>query len=81
MNSRAPTLTAQTAMPFLVRVQKRYLRGPACSVITGSGGILGSAGTVERTRAVEVGKYMGETQTLTVQRVYALSKSGTIDIY
>lgn len=43
--------------------------------------MLGSAGTVERTRAVEVGKYMGETQTLTVQRVYALSKSGTIDIY
>lgn len=67
MNVCPPTLTAQTVTPFLVRVQKRDLRGPGRSVITGSGGILGSAGTVERTRAAEVGKYIGVTQHSTAE--------------
>jgi len=45
-------------MPFLVRVQKKDLRGLDTRESTGSGGMLGSGGMVESCRAEDVGKYI-----------------------
>lgn len=52
------TRTAQTATPFLVREQNKDLRGLGHIESIGSGGILGRAGTVDKTLAAEVGKYI-----------------------
>ena len=61
------TLTRHTVMPFLVSVQKRDLRGLETRESTGSGGILGSGGTVQIRFADDVGKYI---------RVWAIVKAG-----
>jgi hypothetical protein len=61
---RLRTLTRQTVMPFLVSVQKRDLRGLEIRESTGSGGILGSGGTVQRRFADDVGKYIQTPESL-----------------
>lgn len=50
--------TRQMVRPLLVSVQKKALLGLGQTSMIGSGGKLGSGGTVHIRRAAEVGKYM-----------------------
>jgi hypothetical protein len=52
------TLTRQSAIPFLVRMQNSDLRGLGTTHRTDSIGRLGRAGTVDSCLAADVGKYM-----------------------
>ena len=58
MNVDSRTRTRQIATPFLVSEQNKCFRGLGAIASTTSGGMFGSAGTVDSCCAADVGKYI-----------------------